>query len=275
MANSWLRLYAEFATDPKVQMMSEAYQRRYIMLLCLRCCNGGVTLHETEVAFQLRISDEEWAETKAVFLRKNLITDDNNPAAWDKRQFVSDSSAARVSAYRNRKKEACNNDVTLQKRQCNDPDTDTDTDTEESIKEVGGIAKKKSTSRGTLISADWMPSPENVEHFQEKGRCIDPKISAVSAPKFNPIAFLTGNGATKQAAADYLAIRRTKKAPPTETALKELVGGATKAGVTVQYALEVCCKKNWVGYDGTWPGAKPATAEKPACAQNDPFRGAI
>lgn len=102
-----------------------------------------------------------------------------------------------------------------------------------------------------------------------------PKIAAVVAPKFNPIAFLTANGATKQAAADYLAIRRTKKAPPTETALKELVGGATKAGVTVQYALEVCCKKNWVGYDGTWPGAKPATAEKPACAQNDPFRGAI
>ena len=100
MANSWLRLYSEFATDPKVQMMSEAYQRRYIMLLCLRCSNGGVTLHETEVAFQLRISDEEWAETKAVFLRKNLITSDNNPAAWNKRQFSSDSSAASVSRHR-------------------------------------------------------------------------------------------------------------------------------------------------------------------------------
>ena len=29
----WFRMYAEFATDPKVQMLSEADQRRYIMLL--------------------------------------------------------------------------------------------------------------------------------------------------------------------------------------------------------------------------------------------------
>ena len=89
MANSWLRLYAEFANDPKIQMMGEAEQRRYIMLLCIRC-NGDVTLQDEEVAFQLRISNEEWARTKAVFLSKNLIGEDNKPTAWDKRQFASD-----------------------------------------------------------------------------------------------------------------------------------------------------------------------------------------
>ena len=72
MANPWFRMYAEFATDPKVQMMSEADQRRFVMLLCLRCSNDDVTLHDDEVAFQLRISNEEWAATKAVFVAKNL-----------------------------------------------------------------------------------------------------------------------------------------------------------------------------------------------------------
>ena len=72
MANPWFRLYSEFATDPKVQMMSESYQRRFIMLLCIRC-NGDVTLQDEEVAFQLRISNEEWLETKAVFVSKELI----------------------------------------------------------------------------------------------------------------------------------------------------------------------------------------------------------
>lgn len=43
MANSWFRLYAEFATDPKVQMMSEAEQRRCVIRMCIRC-NGDVTL---------------------------------------------------------------------------------------------------------------------------------------------------------------------------------------------------------------------------------------
>lgn len=84
-ANQWLRLYAEFATDPKVQMLSEANQRRYIMLLCLRCSNGDVTLHDDEVAFQLRISDDEWAETKRVLMAKGLIDDESKPTVWSKR----------------------------------------------------------------------------------------------------------------------------------------------------------------------------------------------
>lgn len=86
MANGWFRMYAEFCTDPKVQMLSEADQRRFVMLLCMRCSNGDVTLHDDEVAFQLRISNEDWARTKAVLQAKNLITDGNQPTAWEKRQ---------------------------------------------------------------------------------------------------------------------------------------------------------------------------------------------
>lgn len=115
MANQWFRMYAEFANDPKVQMLSETDQRRYVMLLCVRC-NGDVTLQDEEVAFQLRISNEEWATTKALFVSKGLISDDNKPAAWDKRQFASDSSAARVSKHREKKKEQCNVTVTPQNR---------------------------------------------------------------------------------------------------------------------------------------------------------------
>ena len=66
MSSPWFRLYSEFAHDPKVQMMTEVMQRRYIMILCMRCSNTLVTLHETEVAFHLRISNAELAETKAL-----------------------------------------------------------------------------------------------------------------------------------------------------------------------------------------------------------------
>lgn len=127
MAHSWFRMYAEFAHDPKVQMLSETDQRRYIMLLCLRC-NGDVTLHETEVSFQLRISVEDWKETKARLVEKKLIGEDNNPTAWEKRQYASDSSRERVQKHREKKKSECNVDVTLQKRRCNSVDSDTDTE---------------------------------------------------------------------------------------------------------------------------------------------------
>ena len=122
MSNPWFRMYAEFMNDPKVQMLSEVDQRRYTMLLCARC-NGDETLHETEAAFLLRISDEEYLATKARLMAKNLIDDDNRPVAWDKRQYASDSSTARVAAHRERMKRPCNVTVTP-------PDTDTDTDTE-------------------------------------------------------------------------------------------------------------------------------------------------
>lgn len=126
----WFRLYGEFATDPKVQMLSESDQRRYIMVLCLRCSNGDVTLQDEEIAFQLRISNEEWARTKSILQCKGMITDDNKPTAWDKRQFRSDSSAERVAAHRAKKKSASSSDVTLQERKANVVDSDTDTDTE-------------------------------------------------------------------------------------------------------------------------------------------------
>jgi len=115
VANQWFRMYAEFAHDPKVQMLSETDQRRYVMLLCIRC-NGDVTLQDSEVAFQLRISNDQWVETKAVLVSKLLVTEDNKPTNWDKRQYASDSSAARVSKHREAKKRACNVTVTPQNR---------------------------------------------------------------------------------------------------------------------------------------------------------------
>src|SRR6266480_383677 len=110
---SWFRLYAEFATDYKVQMMPEHYQRRLIMLFCLRCCNVTETLHDTEVAFHLRVTDAEWNVTKAEFIARGFIDNDNKIINWNKRQFRSDSSTARVSKHREKKKRSDNEDVTL------------------------------------------------------------------------------------------------------------------------------------------------------------------
>lgn len=119
----WLRLYAEFSTDPKVQMMSEAMQRRLIMLFCLQCSNGIETFHETEretsIAFALRISDDELSQTKALFLRKGFINSDWTLCNWSKRQYVSDSSTARVRKHREKIKQTNETDETLQQRSSN------------------------------------------------------------------------------------------------------------------------------------------------------------
>ncbi|MDB4873311.1 MAG: hypothetical protein JWL97_4315 [Gemmatimonadales bacterium] len=104
MANPWFRTYSEFATDPKVQCMPEAMQRRLIMLLCLRCSDTLATLSDDDIAFQLRISSNELSETKALFMAKGFVAKTWEIKNWSKRQFVSDAAAKRQKAYRDRQK---------------------------------------------------------------------------------------------------------------------------------------------------------------------------
>ena len=159
MANPWFRLYSEFAHDPKIQMLSEAMQRRYVMLMCLRCSEVLETLHETEIAFQLRLSTDELDETKQLFISKNFIDKHWNLLNWDKRQFVSDSSTMRVAKHRSKKKQVSNADETLQKRPSNAIDTEADTDTD----------KKQNSKRGSRLANDWF-LPNEWEYWANKER---------------------------------------------------------------------------------------------------------
>jgi hypothetical protein len=159
-------MYSEFATDPKVQMLSEAMQRRLMMLFCLRCSNNLVTLHETEIAFQLRITDEQLAETKALFISKKFIDKSWNVLNWEKRQFASDSSKNRVAKHRallKEKHEAPSNaDVTLQKPPSNAIEQNR-TDTEQ-IQKIDGSAKRR-----TQIPADFEPNETGRQTAVAKG----------------------------------------------------------------------------------------------------------
>lgn len=177
MSNPWFRMYSEFSYDPKVQMLSEAMQRRYIMVMCLRCSNTLVTLQETEIAFHLRISNEEMAETKALFVAKGFIDCDWNLLNWEKRQFASDTSNARVAKHRALQKEnqstPGNGDVTLQKRNDNALDTDTDTDTDV------GKKKKPRKARATSLPENFEPSERVKAWATEKGFSnIEPHFDA-------------------------------------------------------------------------------------------------
>lgn len=164
-------MYSEFASDPKVQSMPEAMQRRLMMLLCLRCSNTLVTLQDDEIAFALRISDEDLAATKVLFLRKGFIDQAWEILNWDKRQFVSDSSAARVAKHRNAKKTAnavsgnsavtdCNVTVTPQNR------TDTEQNRAETEQnQVKPLVEQTQLDQVAKIFSYWqktMDSPKSV-----------------------------------------------------------------------------------------------------------------
>lgn len=157
-AFSWFRMYHEFAVDPKVQMLSEVDQRRFVMLLCLKCCNEDETLHVTEIAFQLRISEEELLKTKAILMQKNLIDDDFMPVNWDKRQYTSDSSSERVRRHREKKKNECNTNETFQKRDCNAIETETESYSDNRLTNVS-LVNDDDVNDDILLKKPKKPAP--------------------------------------------------------------------------------------------------------------------
>ncbi len=72
---TWFRMYAEFANDPKVQMLSEVDQRRFVMLLCLRCSNVEETISDEMFAAVCGISMDAATETKAALIANRLISE--------------------------------------------------------------------------------------------------------------------------------------------------------------------------------------------------------
>lgn len=190
MANPWFRMYSEFASDPKVQMMSEVMQRRLVMLFCMRCSDVTVTLCDAEIAFHLRISEPDLEETKAAFMAKGFIDSEWNIANWDKRQYASDSSAARTKAYRERQK---NKDVTSHV---------TDGDALEQIQNRKDTDKKKSPASptGSRLPADWS-LPDEWRHWAITERPdVDPNREASTfADYWTSVAGAKGRKADWQA----------------------------------------------------------------------------
>jgi len=162
MGNPWFRMYAEFAHDPKVQMMNEVNQRRLLMIFCIRC-NGDVTLQDEEMAFQLRVTPEEWAKTKAEFIARGFIDDANNILNWDKRQFRSDSSRERVSKHRAAKKQPagkpCNVTVTPPDTEQNR--TDKSSNAKASLHETDSEKPKTKTMFQQIheLGSEYSPKP--------------------------------------------------------------------------------------------------------------------
>ena len=171
MANPWFRLYHEFSTNPKVQMLSEVDQRRYMMVLCARCRNGDETLHDKNAAFEMRISEEAWVKTKATLLEANLIDDLSKPTGWNERQYVSDSSTSRSIKHRMKKKQKRDVSATAPDTDT-DPATDTDTDTEtetetDKKKDKDLILRKQKSNEGLKVKSDSVPYKKIIELYHQ------------------------------------------------------------------------------------------------------------
>lgn len=62
---------------------------------------------------------------------------------------------------------------------------------------------------------------------------------------------------------DFQALRKTKRAPLTTTALDGIAREAAKASMSLSDVLALCCTRGWQGFKADWvskPGMKPMVA---------------
>lgn len=71
-------------------------------------------------------------------------------------------------------------------------------------------------------------------------------------PRFEPLAALLALGVDAQVAADWLAVRKAKRAALTQTALDDVVAEAHKAGISVAEAVRICAVRGWQGFKASW-----------------------
>lgn len=105
----WLRLWDSVLDDPKVQKLPDRLFRHWVNLLCLAnrgSERGRLPANAEDIAFALRISEEEAADALAELTKRELVawTPEGEPMPhnWNGRQFASDDSKERVKAYRER-----------------------------------------------------------------------------------------------------------------------------------------------------------------------------
>lgn len=81
---------------------------------------------------------------------------------------------------------------------------------------------------------------------------VDEKPAARTRPAVRP------EGVSETVWADFLVVRKAKKAPLTQTALDGIQREAAKAGMSLADALALCCARGWQGFKADWvAGQKP------------------
>ena len=57
---------------------------------------------------------------------------------------------------------------------------------------------------------------------------------------------------SEQVALDWMAMRKSKRAPISETVINGLIREAGKANLTLDNVLQICVERNWQGFQAAW-----------------------
>ncbi len=156
--NSWFRFYDDVLNDPKVQQLEPDDFKFWINILCLASKNNGQLPCLASVSFAFRMPLGE-VEVRMKFMASSGLVDSKRglmtPHNWNKRQYKSDSSTARVKQFRKR---FSNVSETATETPPEQIQSRADTDTEQKGKEPLAISSPVVPKYSALFSDFWSNS---------------------------------------------------------------------------------------------------------------------
>ncbi len=131
----WFRYYDEALNDPKVQTLPGELFKTWVNLLSVASKYNGKLPVISELSYLLRRRSDHLQRDLNTLVERglfDLVGDHLEPHNWQRRQYKSDNSTARVQQHRAEKRNvSCNDDETS-------TETDTESETEQNRTEKGG-----------------------------------------------------------------------------------------------------------------------------------------
>lgn len=123
-----------------------------------------------------------------------------------------------------------------------------------SIKTYESVTSEKSSLVKNFPSTSEKSSPVTSEKSSHTINNIKNNIQNTNKKntKKSVLELLADFGITGQLADDFITLRKAKKAPITETALKGFQSEADKAGISICEAVSIAIERNWQGFNASW-----------------------
>jgi len=129
-------MHADAVDDAKLRLLAFEDRWHFVALLCLKAegmIDADTATRDRLIAVKLGLTVREADEVKRRLCEIGLVDENWQPVAWDKRQYISDTSTDRVQKHRKTKEIRAKRE-TVVKRFRNvaetPPETDTESDTE-------------------------------------------------------------------------------------------------------------------------------------------------
>ena len=120
--------------------------------------------------------------------------------------------------------------------------------------ENGGASKHTTKPTNTKHNTHASAAADAPVPAEPESKPDKPKKRKPSAARIEPEAYrvLGEHGIDGQLAQDYIALRKSHRAPITQTALKGIEREANNAGLSLEQVLTICCERGWRGFRAEW-----------------------